>query len=189
MASIRKLIVPLANMLSCPASLQLEQYILLLSMLCDSQGLPSNQCGRNSRTRFVSYLHLAAWTSAGDCGGRFGGLPGLAPPVQRIIVMSKFQTKQPGESRSCRLIQSWMWSNQIRTKWRLAWCPMLSQHLRDITLKQGTRQQLKRWLITAMLTYGRRWVAECYSGVPNSQTRLTIYAVRKRCRVFFYLLQ
>ena len=27
-----------------------------------------------------------------------------------------------------------------------------------------------------------------YSGVPNSQTRLTIYAVRKWCRVFFYLL-
>ena len=27
-----------------------------------------------------------------------------------------------------------------------------------------------------------------YSGVPNSQTRLIIYAVRKRCRVFFYLL-
>ena len=28
-----------------------------------------------------------------------------------------------------------------------------------------------------------------YSGDPNSQTRLTIYAVRKQCRVFFYFLQ
>ena len=28
-----------------------------------------------------------------------------------------------------------------------------------------------------------------YSGVPNSQTRLTICAVTKRCRVFIYLLQ
>ena len=28
-----------------------------------------------------------------------------------------------------------------------------------------------------------------YSGVPNSQTRLTICAVTKWCRVFFYLLQ
>ena len=28
-----------------------------------------------------------------------------------------------------------------------------------------------------------------YSGVPNSQTRLTICAVTKRCWVFFYLLQ
>ena len=29
----------------------------------------------------------------------------------------------------------------------------------------------------------------CYSGVPNSQTRLTICAVTKRCQVFFHLLQ
>ena len=28
-----------------------------------------------------------------------------------------------------------------------------------------------------------------YSGVPNGQTRLTIYTVRKKCKVFFYSLQ
>ena len=33
------------------------------------------------------------------------------------------------------------------------------------------------------------WSLCSYSGVLNSQTRLIIYAVRKRCRMFFYLLQ
>ena len=28
-----------------------------------------------------------------------------------------------------------------------------------------------------------------YSGVPNSQTRLTIHAVEKKSQVFYYLLQ
>ena len=32
-------------------------------------------------------------------------------------------------------------------------------------------------------------VTYAYSGVPNSQARLTICAVTKRCRAFFYLLQ
>ena len=82
------------------------------------QELPHTFCFKSA----LSSLNLSR-----RLGGRFGGLPGLAPPVQRIIVMSRFQTKQPGESRSCQPIQGWVWSNQIGTKRCLAWCPVLSQ--------------------------------------------------------------
>ena len=89
----------------------------------------------------------------------FWRLTGLAPPVQRIIVMSKFQTKQPGESPA----ESGL--SVVKSDWdetMLSPVPLAFTTLRYTTLKQGTRQQSKRRLITATLTCGCWWVAECY---------------------------
>ena len=44
-----------------------------------------------------------------------------------------------------------------------------------------------RWGLCMRLSFYR--FMNAYSGVPNSQTRLPIYAVQKRCRAFFYLSQ